>query len=162
MSDQVPVETLKAIETRLDSVYNLGKIHLTVYTPTRAINEEGYCLHVKFLSWRVHLLSPSTLPTLTSVRSLTVETPEQTFCSGESVLSLRKTDLRMLLDIVSRLPRLEFLQCNIGGDEWQTGFKSKVLRSATHNWEGPRRDSRHDFGKALESLTASLPYLRHA
>jgi hypothetical protein len=36
------------------------------------------------------------------------------------------------------------------------------LRSATRNWEGPRRDSRHDFGKALESLTAALPCLRHA
>jgi len=102
-------QTLKAVETRLDSVYSLGKIHLTVYTPTRAINEEGYCLHVKFVSWRVHLLSPSTLPSLTSVRSLTVETPEQTFCGGEPVLSLRKPDLRMLLDISSKLPHLEFL-----------------------------------------------------
>ena len=154
--------TLKAVETRLNGVHSLVNIHLTIYTPTRAINEERYCPHVKCISWRVHLLSPSTLPSLTSVRTLTVETPEQTFCGGEPVLSLRKPDLRMLLDISSRLPYLGFLRCNIGGDEWQTGFRSEALRSATRDWEGPRRDSRHDFGKALENLTVALPYLRHA
>lgn len=79
--------------------------------------------------------------------------------SFASDTGLRKLDHRVLLDISSKFPNLNFLQCKLGADEWVGSFKSKELWYITHDWEGPRRDSRHDFGKAYEAVV--LPSLRH-
>jgi hypothetical protein len=136
--------TLKAVETCLGNVFEtrLGnangprKLHLTIYTPTREIIDSGYCLHRYFVSWRMHLLSPSTIPSLISVRSLTVHGWEVGFANDDT--GLRKLDYRVLLDISSQLPNLNFLQCKLGADEWTGSFKSKELSYITHDWEGPR------------------------
>ena len=56
-------------ETRLGNVNGPRKLHLTIYTPMREIIDSGYFLHRYFVSWRMHLLSPSTLPSLISYRA---------------------------------------------------------------------------------------------
>ncbi|KAF1962874.1 hypothetical protein CC80DRAFT_521817 [Byssothecium circinans] len=160
--------TLKALETRLGNVFDMRlgelntprKIHLTVYTPFRGNIDWGFCSHRHFVSWRVHLLSPSTLPTVLSVQSLTVHGWDVGSHLSESVEGFRKLDLRVILDLSSKLPNLRSLQCKLGADEWLGSFSSEALRYITHDWEGPRRDSRHGFGKAYKLITLPTT-LRH-
>jgi hypothetical protein len=152
--------TLKAIESRVDSSYGPGKVHLTIYTLKRKVNADKHCFHRSFLSWRVHLLSTSTLPKLSSVRSLTVENPDRRTWGDGPDRSLHKMDYRVLFDISSKLLNLEDLQCKVGGDEWAFDLKGEAAYYTTHDWEGPRRDSRHDFARALQD--AVIPCLRHA
>lgn len=138
-----------------------GNIELVIYTPTIPIDRARYCTHRVFSSWRVHLLAVDSLPTLESVHSLNVEIGFDTFYHGfEPKPPLRKLDLRVLLDIADKLPNLNILKCSIGGDEWAHGLKSEDARYTTQDWAGPRRDSRHDFANAYNSIT--LPKLRHA
>ena len=121
---------------------------------------DRHCIHCSFLSWLVHLLSTLTLPNLFSVRSLTVENPKRIIWSNGPDKSLHKMDYRVLFDISSKLPNLEDLQCKVGGDEWPFDLESEAAYYTTHDWEGPRRDSRHGFARALQD--AVIPCLRHA
>ncbi|PSN68861.1 hypothetical protein BS50DRAFT_609160 [Corynespora cassiicola Philippines] len=152
--------TLKTVESRV--CMQLGeddfprKIDLRISTPLRELWLSFECIHRHFVSWRAHLLSTSKLPSLLSVRSLTVDG------GGEMIyptIDHRKLDLRVLLDISAKLPNLNFLECNIGGDEWYGNFGTEAYSYITHDWAGPRRDSRHDFAKAYENTV--LPTLRH-
>jgi hypothetical protein len=152
--------TLEAVESCASKAYGPGKIELTLYTPTRQVDVEQYCLHRTFTSWRVHLLAPETLPSLTSVRALVAENGVLLESEDEPDPSLRKLDLRVLIDISNKLPNLDELRCKLGGDEWPRGARLEAGRYITHDWAGPRRDSRHDFSKALSAV--ALPCLRHA
>jgi hypothetical protein len=147
--------TLKTLER--SSVYASRKIHLSIYTPTQAVNLDGICLHHNFVSWRVHLLSPMTLPSITSVRHLAIRNAEAPPYSKVPNPPLRKLDLRVLLDLLSKFPNLSSLQCQIGGDEWYNSFANIGLRHIARDCAGPRRDSRHAFGKALQAF----PSLHH-
>ncbi|KAL5391763.1 hypothetical protein DPSP01_001051 [Paraphaeosphaeria sporulosa] len=151
--------TVQAIESQLCTEISPGKIHLSIYTPTRAINQDKFCLHHTFISWRVQLLSSSSLPSLFSIRCLTVVAPDQVFYSNGPTPALRRIDHRILLDLANLLPNLDILQCMVGGDEWHGSFENPGLRHITRDCAGPRRDSRHNFRKALDTL--SVPSLRH-
>jgi hypothetical protein len=61
----------------------------------------------------------------------------------------RKLGLRIFPDIAAKLPELQILKCSIGGDEHTSALDVEQARYTTQDWPGPRRDSRHDFGKAL-------------
>jgi hypothetical protein len=151
--------TIKTVEVRTANVYDIRKVHPTIYTPTRDINRNWYCPHRVFVGWYIHLLSPKELPCLRCVRYLDVENGSTIWgYYGEPVPALRKLDLRVLLDLSNKLPNLESLGCKIGGDDWQPGFDNEEAKHFTHAWKGPRRDSRHNFGKALD--VARLPNLR--
>lgn len=71
--------------------------------------------------------------------------------------SLLKVDLRVLVDLVSRLPRLELLGCKLlgAGSGWTTYYPSRAIRYIAQDWAGPYRDSRNDFAKAIK--TTALP-----
>lgn len=69
-----------------------------------------------------------------------------------------KLDLRVLLDLASRLPNLNFLQCRTGAEEWLGSWKTEAMSNIMGDWAGPRRDSRRDFSKAPLGFSA----LRHA
>jgi hypothetical protein len=154
--------TLKMLESRVKDKYGPGRIHLTVYTPTRDLCA-GQCYHRKFTSWRVHLLSPSTLPTLTSVQSLTLNASATDMAyPNEGGRFPRKLDHRVFLDLAIKCPNLKKLQCRLGGDEWLGSFESQAMNESCQDWLGPRRDSRHDFGKAYKGQEGvALPCLRH-
>ncbi|KAL1591765.1 hypothetical protein SLS60_011764 [Paraconiothyrium brasiliense] len=151
--------TMNAIEARQADVFDLGRIHLSIYTPKRSVNREEFCLHHTFVSWRVHLLSPATLPQLPSIQHLSVLAPEQEFYSDGPDPALRMLDHRILLDLSNKLPNLHSLTCKMGGGEWYGSFENEGLRHITRDWAGARRDSRHDFGKAL--LEGAISSLRH-
>jgi hypothetical protein len=154
--------TLQKVEKQAGSLYGPGRIELKIYTPTRDVDSNHYCLHRVFTSWRIHLLSPETLPSLTSVQSLLVKNGSDL---GEDLPTpaLRKLDLRVLLDISAKLPNLRTLRCKIGSDEWIPNASANAandVRYTVQDWPGPRRDARHDFSKALGDTTLST--LRHA
>ncbi|KAF2706353.1 hypothetical protein K504DRAFT_459648 [Pleomassaria siparia CBS 279.74] len=149
---------LHTLENRVSKVFGPGRIHLTIFTPTRDLFVDE-CYHRMFTSWRVHLLSPWTLPSLTSIRSLNFDASNARYSYDQygPNVSLRKIDQRILLDLATKCPNLETLQCRMGGDEWFSGFSSPAMSNSCQDWAGPRRDSRQDFCKALHTM----PSLRH-
>lgn len=157
--------TMRTVETNVEkfshSTSGAGNIHLTIFTPTREVDLDQWDLQRCFVSWRVHLLSPQNLSTLTSIRTLSLEAGNHTFYGNGPSPSLRKLDGRVLLDLAAKLPNLSALKCKIGADEWYSrSLASEALRYITQDWAGPRRDSRHDFSKAID--VTALPSLRHA
>jgi hypothetical protein len=155
-------ETLKALEEKIAvNSSNMRGFELTVFTPTQDIELGEFCWHQIYTSWRTHLLGPETLPDISLVRSLNIQNgaPVGMEDGYKQWPSVRKIDWRIILDLAGKLPRLERLVCRIGGDEWPCRLKCKIARHFMHDWEGPRRDSRRDFAKALEYL--NIPSLRN-
>ncbi|KAL9110349.1 MAG: hypothetical protein Q9227_005080 [Pyrenula ochraceoflavens] len=146
--------TLKTIEERVSS----GKLQLTIYN---AVREVHACPHRKNPGWRLHLLSPDTLPELTSVQTLCLQDEMVANHLTENSSSL-KIDLRLLTDLTVKLPRLAFLRCRLGvGDGWTTYIADEGARHFSRDWAGLCRDNRHQFAQSIE--TAALPpTLRHA
>jgi hypothetical protein len=134
-------------------------LELEIYTPTRAVDENWFCLHRVFTSWRIHLISSETLPRLACIRSLLVQSGDESEYEDVPGLPFRKPDLRIILDIAARLSNLRVLKCNTGGDEWVRGIEVEEGRYSTQDWPGPRRDARHDFAKAIQVI--QLPTLSH-
>lgn len=138
-------ETLRKIEDQFSS----GRLQLTIFTPIREVHG---CHHRKCISWRLRLLTPETLPQLTSVHALSLEDEKIVFPLEEDKSQL-KVDLRVLIDLAAKLPNLEFLGCKLdAGSEWATELASPAARHYTRGWAGPLRDSRHHFAEALENV----------
>jgi hypothetical protein len=111
------------------------------------------------LSWRVHLLKPEALPSLESVRSLEVGDAwpfDGTIGQGRDATNYDwarvELDYRVMIDLVTKLPNLEYRGCRIGGDEWWPKTKQEATQYFTQDWAGPRRDTRHDFAEGLLSI----------
>jgi hypothetical protein len=111
-------KTVKTVEERAGSNSGPGTVRLEIGSPRRKISW-GTSLSIHHhLSWRVHLLEPDALPSLESVRSLEVggewyrESSGQDFNWGHV-----KMDYRVMVDLVVKLPNLDYCGCQIGGDE---------------------------------------------
>jgi len=150
--------TIKAVEQRAGERGNSAKILLKLAEPWRDIwKEHAFFDYPEFLSWRAHLLDPDSLPYLRSVRYLQIgaasrcpfDTPKG--YTGAFV----KLDYRVIIDLATKCPNLEYLGCCIGSDEWERKWMTKGERYVSRDWAGPRRDTRKDFARALES--ANLP-----
>ncbi|KAF2821655.1 hypothetical protein CC86DRAFT_302458 [Ophiobolus disseminans] len=129
-----------------------GNFQLTIYAPVREVRGV-VCAHRNCVSWRLHLKNPDALPQLNSVRALSLE-DEILIFPLEEERCLQNIDLRILIDLAEQLPRLEYLGCKVdGGRGWTPDYESEEAREYLRDWEGPHRDSRHDFAKALESAT---------
>ena len=152
---------IHTVETQECNKIISGNIHLKIFTPTMELNGR-WSLQRSFVSWRVHLLAPETLPKLKSISQLTIEDPYQEWYSDGVAPSLRKLDLRVFLDLSDRLPNLSTLHCRVGADELlsNTISSSKSLRYILQDWVGPRKDSRSGFANSLGKV--SLRNLRHA
>ncbi|RDL32980.1 uncharacterized protein BP5553_08419 [Venustampulla echinocandica] len=147
--------TLKIIEDGIGKVHDFGRIDLKISTPTRDV-DYWYCIHRRTVCWRIHLLSPETLPRLSTIRSLNFQhdDSDNTIVCISNATSF-KVDPRVLLDMVVKLPNLEHLRSNLWEDGWEANKKCDGVKYATREWEGPRRDARNDFVKAFQ--TAVLP-----
>jgi hypothetical protein len=163
-------DTIRALEDHHAASPVKGSIELTVYLPTMAIDLNDFPLQRAFSSWRIHLLSSSSLPTLQSIRSLTLARPQQNSIatrrdSSSAHMTVRKLDYRVLLDISTRLPGLTTLQCRLGAEELGENSTSSssgwntALRYIRGDWLGPRRDARSDFADTVE--IAKVGSLRH-
>lgn len=75
-----------------------------------------------------------------------------------------KLGLRITNDLATKLPNLEYLGCETSSFEW-CPTKGRDTRGSEdpemhyeHDWEGPRRDVRHDFANAVTSNRAQILY----
>lgn len=135
-------------------------LELEIYTPTRAVDETRFCLHRAITSWRIHIIAPEILPRIGCIRSLRIQNGTRLEYDNIPDPPFRKSDLRMLLDLAAQLSNLQVLNCNIGGDEFAKGLDEEEARYSLQDWPGPRRDSHHDFAKAMQYV--QLPTsLRH-
>jgi hypothetical protein len=144
--------TVKSVEDCAGTRYGPGNIKLTIYTPTRYIDAMYYDVLRFYVSWRIRLLSPESLPELASVRALRIENGMHVeYCYQWDRQSLRKIDLRVIIDLSVKFPNLAALFCSIGGDEWLACNEDYRQRYVTKDWAGPRRDSRQEFARALSA-----------
>jgi hypothetical protein len=106
-----------------------------------------HCNHRRYHSWRLHHLNPQNLPELSSIQTLVIG-EETRFWSDFSGKYERPIDLRVVTDLVSKLPNLETLDCRYLHDHFPYPYEDAVISHFTQPWEGPRCDARHHFGKA--------------
>jgi hypothetical protein len=142
---------LKTLEGETETKNRPSGIRLTIGTPYQRDNGMQHCDHRRYHSWRLRLLNPQNLPRLLSIRTLIIG-EDVRFWSDFSCRYERPLDLRVVVDLVSRLPNLETLNCAYLNDRVPYPYEDAVLSHFTHPWEGPRRDARHDFGKAITTL----------
>ncbi|KAG9206994.1 hypothetical protein G6514_000285 [Epicoccum nigrum] len=143
--------TLHSIE-QIRSLDGHRGFELEIYTPTRAVDETKFCLHRAITSWRIHTIAPESLPRIKCIRSLCIQDGTRLEYDDIANPPFRKSDLRILLDLAAPLSNLQVLNCNIGGDEFVKGLDVEEARYSLQDWPGPRRDSRHDFAKAIQSV----------
>lgn len=152
------IEAIKVVEEKSGKMYGPGKIQLTILTPLRHVDNE-YC-HRVYSAWRVHLLSPKTFPQLQSVRGLSVCNPEWISSYRRGNVARSRLDPRVLIDLAKSCPNLEFLGCELGTEEWPLTEEDPARQHFKFDFEGCKKDARHDFAKALD--TAAMPKsLRH-
>ncbi|KAH7131859.1 hypothetical protein B0J11DRAFT_599868 [Dendryphion nanum] len=132
--------TLKTVEDRAGKG-NHGRYFVTIYTPSRVVLGEC-CLHRKIDNWRTHLIDPNSLPDVLSVCGLVIT---------QIGYSQAKLDYRISIDLVDRFPNLEHLQYETGRDEW-TWSRESPADELIFDFDGVRRDTRHDFGRAIMGL----------
>jgi hypothetical protein len=155
--------TLKCIEDRVGAERIRGRLRLIIFTPRRTV-EDGHCYHLVCVCWRVHLLHPETLPRLSSVHILEFKDVAFAFINGMYKKpdirhgTTSKLDLRVLIDIASKLTSLKQLKCSLRAYFHGMHVTEESIRHFTQDWAGPHRDTRHDFARLLYSIT--LPSLK--
>jgi hypothetical protein len=160
-------ETLKHLEDKVGPGKLDGRLRLTIFPPSRAI--DWPCRHRDCVCWRVHLRAPETLPQLRSIRYLclkqgTYYDPLKRSHADPKLFWLHaepKLDLRIILDLASRLPSLERLKYRITSVYSGSHATDESKRHYLKDWVGPHRDTRHDFARSVEhiKLPSSLKHL---
>jgi hypothetical protein len=154
---------LKCIEDRVGAERIRGRLRLIISVPKRTVKDDD-CYHLICVCWRVHLLHPETLPRLSSVHTLEFKDGGFVFINrGYTKPDVRrgttsKLDLRVLIDIASKLSSLEQLKCSLEAYFDGMHVAKESIRHFTQDWAGPHRDTRHDFARLLDSTT--LPSLK--
>jgi hypothetical protein len=158
--------TLKTVEESAGNQQEPGTVRLAISPLWRQIQSGQFLSYHHHLSWRIHLLDPKALPLLRSIRSLEIGDGRNGMHmrardSGFK-LKLAKLDYRVMVDLVTKLPNLEYWGCRFAGDEWSPKVEQEAAQYLTQDWAGPRRDTRQDFAKALSSarLPVSLRKIR--
>jgi hypothetical protein len=102
---------LKTLEERETAANNRpAGMRLTIETPRQLDNGIQHCHHRRYHSWRLHLLNPQNLPSLSSIPTITIG-EETGFWTDSSAKYERPIDLRVVIDLVSKLPNLHTLDC---------------------------------------------------
>jgi hypothetical protein len=63
-----------------------------------------------------------------------------------------KFEYRILMDLLDCLPKLESLECCIGGEEWTPGYVDNPAKIFPWDYAGVRRDRRHSLFKAISAI----------
>ena len=136
-----------------------GGIELLIYIRKQDVTE-ARCDHRRYHNWRVHLLKPEDLPTIKSVRALTLN-PERSGKHHQRPIGERPLDLRILVDLVCKFPNLETLDCPYLYERFMYPYMFGPYSRYCQPWTGPWRDSRHDFARAMKTALSrkALPGL---
>ncbi|KAJ4356542.1 uncharacterized protein N0V89_004576 [Didymosphaeria variabile] len=147
-------QTLKFVDSRQSK----GQIELCIVTPVQWVDAD-FCHHRVSSAWRVHLLSPSRLPQLDCVRSLTICNPQDSeyINSGkfdeEDFRYDSRLDWRVLLDVASRCPNLEYLGCQTGSREETVSPENREKWHFERDYDACIAATRKDFAAAAQELT---------
>ena len=150
-------ETLKTVEERAENQNEPGTVRLAISPLWRRVRRDRALSYHDHLSWRIHLLDPEELPALRSIRSLEIGhgwegSVSRTADDADYRLAEAKLDYRVMVDLVSKFPNVEYWGCRIGGNEWSSKTEQEAAQYFTQDWAGPRRDTRQEFAKALASV----------
>ncbi|KAH7141920.1 hypothetical protein EDB81DRAFT_653579 [Dactylonectria macrodidyma] len=112
------------------------------------------CWHRSFHSRRLSLVGASSLSQVSCVTKLQIAADDGYEVSFDCT---RPVSLRVPLELALKLPALQELDCPWLWEQTMVPFESPALRSYSRVWEGPWRDSRHEFGRAVEELHEQMP-----
>jgi hypothetical protein len=145
--------TLKHTE-EIAGIRNQGKYELGIYRPRQKV-VGNVCFHREHDLWRVHLFEHESLPNLMSVSSFKLFEYEYDELRA-------KLDYRIVVDCIAHFPNVEKVAWNTGHDEWSPNHIDSPANKVLWDYDGPRRDTRHDFSKAvmLAKIPESLRTLR--
>jgi len=151
-------ETMKKAENEANLAhYGSGRSQLTILTPIQWV-DRCFCRHRVSSAWRVHLLRPDDFPELRSIHGLSICNPEHSTSKTGYHRAINRLDWRVLVDVASRLPNLQYLGSRLGIEEWRLSDVDPPRRHFEYDFEGCARDSRIGFAKALaeKKLPATL------
>lgn len=131
-------------------------IRLCIQNPYQLDDNQQFCYHRRFHSWRLQLLNPENLPTLSSVQTLAIVKQRITVSTQATHQHIRPLDFGIIPALISRLPSLDVLDCPFLCEGFPEAHKFAIVSHFTRLWEGPWRDTRHVFGKTLLDA-ATLP-----
>jgi hypothetical protein len=159
-----------------DPLIDPDGLHLEVEIHPQAISipyeESLTCLHRVYHSRRIHLIPSitATIPHIPWITKLTIDQViKNNYDSSEtSFAGVRPLSLRVPLELATRLPALQELNCPWLWERLPTAFSPHPepymwvfpapMAHYARLWEGPWRDSRHELGgAAFAELMARLP-----
>lgn len=125
------------------------------------------CLHRNFHSRRLFLLGNEnkgdndedaavSLPQLSRVTVLRIG-PESNYASDIAYENARPVSPALPLQLATRCPNLRRLECPWLWERIPSAFVLRSMRHFTRPWEGPWRDARREFGRAVRELGGRLP-----
>ncbi|KAI1450733.1 hypothetical protein F5Y02DRAFT_1954 [Annulohypoxylon stygium] len=138
-----------------------GYIHKDGLISTISVNPQSFdiypdCRHRNFHSRRLFLRDLAALPQLWRVSELRL-CPVPNYGNYTEFEDSRPVSLRFPLELVSKLPALRSLECPWLWERMPVAFYLSTVRHFTRPWEGPWRDARHEFGKAVRELHEHIP-----
>ncbi|KAH7175195.1 hypothetical protein EDB81DRAFT_633444 [Dactylonectria macrodidyma] len=110
------------------------------------------CMHRDFHSRRLYLSDAATLPLLPHFTKF-----ELNGAGSSGIKHVRPVSLRTIVECIVRLPDLQEVDCPCLCERTLIAYESPFLRIYTRDWEGPWRDSRHEFGRAVDELREQIP-----
>ncbi|KAK2765161.1 hypothetical protein FQN54_008860 [Arachnomyces sp. PD_36] len=158
---------LRTLETQ-DLPHNQpARIRLRIETPYQLEEMDEICQtylecdHRKYPSWRLCLLNPKTLPEISCITSLVVDRQLNPW-TDLSCRYERALDFGLVAHLICKLPNLRDVDCAYLGERFPLAYSYRAVQHFTRVWEGPWRDSRHAFGKAIEggTLPTGMNYAR--
>ncbi|KAF6786163.1 hypothetical protein CSOJ01_15469 [Colletotrichum sojae] len=115
------------------------------------------CWHRACFTRRLTVLNPSNLPLLNRVTRLRIY-PEKyyNYDLDMQFIQMRPISPHMPFDLIARLPHLRELNCPWLWERLPIAYTSRALRILCRPWEGPWRDARVEFGRAMRQIMPSL------
>lgn len=146
---------LSALQERASSSESqLRKLSLEIQMARQTDDGNKWCNHRRFISWRLHLLDPDTLPALPSVHSFRFQAKSHAHYSPFDH-QVRPVDLCAILAITAKLPNLEDLDLPYLYERPPSGHYYAICDHYDKPWPGPLRDARHDFARRILSSSSS-------
>lgn len=147
---------LRTLEYRgAETGHPMGKVALEIASMAHGEDEEEEVTpsHRRYHSWRLCLLNRRSLPSLRSISSLEFSRE----LSDDAEIELHPVDLRVLIDLASKLPGLKSLKSLYLHERFSESYLCRPKAAASRDpWIGPMRDSRIEFARAVgEALAKS-------
>ncbi|KAJ3547610.1 hypothetical protein NM208_g1426 [Fusarium decemcellulare] len=153
-------DALKAFETinakAEKSAIHQDGLNLTIKVERQSFDIYLDCLHRTFHTYPLTIAHPDSLPLLSTVTTFRV-IPYPHGPGGCKWANTRPISLISLLKCMMRLPALKEVEFPWLWEQMPVAFEVLALRHYARSWEGPWRDSRHEFGRAVDQLHNQMP-----